>query len=211
MSDLFLRTPEFSSGCPIGRRQAIFGISSTSQGCGTSNTHTKEIAASSKSKCFLIEPPRAQAPTADWNRTLLTATFPGGILSGTGLPVFIEADVVRWEVRKDCSAQFENVHRSQIFVKNFAVGSDQDGIGNRRIPGRVERRLQGCGVIRSKQKVTTGGVFFLKHPHHAWFFVRHVGRDGDQIEIANLVHLESFLKVGELVDARAAPGGPGTD
>src|SRR5258708_9914577 len=135
MSDLFLRTPEFSSGCPVGRGQASFGIASPRQGCGIKTAHTKDVAASSNGKYFFIEPPRAQALTADWNPTLLTATFPGGILSGTGLPVLIEADVVRWKVGQNCAAQFENVHRSQIFVENFAVGSEEDGIGNHGFPG----------------------------------------------------------------------------
>src|SRR5580704_9653874 len=142
---------------------------------------------------------------------LLTATFPGVLLTGTGLPVLIETDVVRREVRKNGSPQFENVHASQIFVENCTVGSEEDGVGNRGFPGWVERRLQGRGVIRSKQKVAAGGVFFLKHPHDAVFFVGHVGRNGDQIEIANLVHLKGFLEVGKLVDARTTPRRPETD
>jgi len=54
-------------------------------------------------------------------------------------------------------------------------------------------------------------VFFLEHPHHSAFFIGHVGRDGDQIEVANFVHLKGFLQVGEFVDARATPGRPETD
>src|SRR5207245_4759684 len=106
-----------------GRRLAIFGISSPRLGCGISNTHSEEVAASSKSKCFLIEPPRARVCTVGWKPFLSTLFFPKSFLSGTGLPVLIEVDVVRCEVGKNCSAQFENVHSSQILVENFTVGA----------------------------------------------------------------------------------------
>src|SRR6266852_2009485 len=109
------------------------------------------------------------------------------------------------------SPQFENVYASQIFVENFTVRTEEDGVRNRRLPRRIERRLHGRSIIRSKQEVAAGGMCFLEHPHDAVLFVGHVGGNRDQIEIANLIHLKRFLKIGKLVDTRITPGRPETN
>src|ERR1700727_2917321 len=62
MSDLFFRTPGFASGCPRGRLQAAFGISSPTQATGASaSAQSAGITASGTRRHFFIESPEAQS------------------------------------------------------------------------------------------------------------------------------------------------------
>src|SRR6267378_3022099 len=220
---LFFRTPGFASGCPRGRLHAVFGIPSPMQGTGAS-APSAEVTTSSNGRYFFIGPPKARS-TGD-NNSKLRGREPslrgqGKILSSailhwllsrrTRLPVLVEADVVGRKIRQNRAPQFKHVHGAKILVENFAVCIDENSVGNRRLPGWVKCRLKRGRIIRSEQQVSASGMLFFKHSQDGGFFVRHVGGDGDQIQVAILVHLEGVLKIGELLDARAAPGGPKTD
>src|ERR1700686_3455893 len=75
MSDLFFRTPGFASGCPRGRLQAVFGISSPTQGTGASaSAQSAGITASSTGKYFFTEPPEAQS-SGDKNSRITSQAF----------------------------------------------------------------------------------------------------------------------------------------
>src|SRR6202011_2911403 len=231
MSELFFRTPGFASGCPRGRLQAVCGISSPTQGTGAS-AQSAGITASSTGRYFFIEPAEAQSNGDNnsrstsqgflncaeeshcckvWGKILLSATLHRLLLRGTFLPVVVEADVVGRKIRQNEAPQFKHVHGAEILVENFAVGIDENGVGNRRLPGWIKRRLKGGRIILIEQQVSAGSMLFFKHSQDTGFFVRHICGDGDQLQVAILVHLEGVLKITELVDARTAPGGPKTD
>src|SRR6202022_1856394 len=178
MSDLFFRTPGFASGCPRGRLQAVFGISSPTQGTGAS-AQSAGITASSTGRYFFIEPPEAQSigdknfrstfqgflngaeeshRCKVWGKILLSATLHRLLLRGPRLPVVVEADVVGRKIRQNGAPQFKHVHGAEILVENFAVGTDQNGVGNRRLPDWIKRRLKGGRIIRIERQVPAGRV-----------------------------------------------------
>ena len=162
MSDLFFRTPGFASGCPRGRRQAVFGISSPTQDIGASATaQSAGITASSTCRYFFITPSEAQSRgdktfkstsqkflncaegshrCKPRGKILSSATLHWLLLRGICLPVVIEADVVGRKIGQNDAPQFKHVYGAEILVENFAVSIDEHGVGNRRLPCRVERR-----------------------------------------------------------------------
>ena len=75
-------------------------------------------------------------------RTILSGTtLRWFFLSQTRLPVLVEADVIGGEVGQNGAPQFEDIHAAQVLVENLAVGIEQDGVRNRRLPRGVKGRL----------------------------------------------------------------------
>src|ERR1700686_4526219 len=178
MSDLFFRTPGFASGCPRGRLQAVFGISSPTQGTGASaRAQSAGITASITRRYFFIEPPEAQS-SGDNNSSstsqgflncaeeshrckvrgniLSSATLHRLLLRGTRLPVAIEADVVGRTIGQNGAPQLKPVHGAKILVENCAIRIDESGVGNRRLPGWIKRRLKGGRIIPIEHQVWAG-------------------------------------------------------
>src|ERR1700686_1414596 len=160
MSELFFRTPGSASGCPRGRLQAVFGLPSATQGTGASaSAQSAAITARSTGRYFFIEPPEAQS-SGDKNsrstsqgflncaedrhrckvggKILSSVTLHRLLLRGTRLPVVIEADVVGRKIGQNGAPQFKHVHGAKILVENFAVGIDESGVGNRRLPDWIK-------------------------------------------------------------------------
>src|SRR6202166_5372656 len=153
MSDLFFRTPGFASGCPRGRLQAVFGISSPTQGTGTSaSAQSSGITASSTGRYFFIEPSEAQSSGEKNSRStsqgflncaedshrckvrgkiLSSATLHRLLLGGTRLPVVIEADVFGWKVGQNGAPQFKHVHGAEILERTLPSASMRTVEGTR--------------------------------------------------------------------------------
>ena len=62
-------------------------------------------------------------------------------------PVFVEANVIGGHGCQNLAAQLQYIHRAERFVQNFAVGTEQYGVRNSRLPLGIEGRLQACSVV----------------------------------------------------------------
>ena len=80
-----------------------------------------------------------------------------------GAPVRLVADVVVvGDVGDDRAAEFDGVDGALSLIDDFAVGLDQDGVGNGSVPLRVEGGNQRIDVGRSENQIAAGGVLFLQ-------------------------------------------------
>jgi hypothetical protein len=134
-----------------------------------------------------------------------------GSIGQAGGPVLVEAGVVRGESGEDGAAEFEDVEGAELFVKDLAVGIEEDGIGDGGIPLGIESALERLCVGGIEQEIASSGMEMAEHAEDAVAFIGLIDGHGDVIDVANTVHAESFFEVGELVDTGAAPGGPEID
>ena len=123
----------------------------------------------------------------------------------------IEAAVGGGEIGENAAAQFENVQGAELFVEDFAVRIEEDGVGDGGIPLGIESFLHGLGVGGVEEEIASGGMEMLEHAEDAFAFVGLIGGDEDVVDVADAVHAERFFEFGEFVDAGAAPGGPEID
>src|SRR6266481_7346171 len=63
-------------------------------------------------------------------KTLPVASRSRSLFCGIGLPVLIEANIIRRKVGQNRSSQFKNVYTSEFFVENFAAWIQQQRVGN---------------------------------------------------------------------------------
>jgi len=71
----------------------------------------------------------------------LPSDYIGFRSSGGTAASMIEADIIRGEVGQNCSAAIQGYPRCPIFVENFTVRIQQNGVRNRRLPCRIKRLL----------------------------------------------------------------------
>jgi len=123
----------------------------------------------------------------------------------------VEADVVGGEIGEDGAAELEDVEGAELFVEDFAIGIEEDGVGDGGIPLGIEGFLERFGVGRVEEEITASGMKVLEHAEDAVAFVGLIGGNGDVIDGADAVHAEGLFEVREFVDTGTAPGGPEID
>ena len=123
----------------------------------------------------------------------------------------VEAGVVGGEGGEDGAAEFEDVEGAELFVKNFAVRVEEDGIGDGGIPFGIEGFLHGFSVGRVEEEIAARGMKMFEHAENAIALVGLIGGDEDIVNVADTVHAEGFFEFGEFVDTGAAPSRPEID
>src|SRR5215510_9623168 len=88
------------------------------------------------------------------------------------------------EIFDDASLHFQRVERPLRFVENLAGRIDQDGERQRAVPSGIESLDQFVLVGVAEQQVPIRSLMLLQKGERLVLFVREVGGDRDEFEIA---------------------------
>ncbi len=126
----------------------------------------------------------------------------------------------------DLAAGFDEVEFAGVAPEDFAVGGEEDGVGECAGPFGVDGFGEGVGVFADPVVVVggaavffegrggvvrEGGVAGLEEFFDGWAFGGWVEGDGDEVEVAVLEAAVGIDEVGEFLHAGSAGGGPEVD
>src|SRR5437773_4733481 len=161
-------------------------------------------------------PPMAQAPKP--TRVISMPVVPSGrtgkgelTVDGAGL-LPRDRVVVAAQVADDGLAQGERVEGAPGAVDDPAAGGHEQRVGQLPLPFRiagVDHRVVIVGI--GGEVVPRGRLLVLEELQHVGAQRGRIGADGDDLERPAAIHAIDGHELGELDDARPAPGGPRVD